>query len=195
MGDQISLFQAGPVMPEGFQYQAEVITPGEEQAVLEKIKGLAFKEFEFQGFLGKRRVVSFGWKYYFNERELREAAEIPRFLYSLRQVAASFAGINPSGLQHILVTEYSPGAAIGWHRDKAMFGVVVGVSLLSSCIFRLRRKAGKAWERASVAAERRSAYVLQGPSRTEWEHSIPPVNTLRYSVTFRNLLPEGERAY
>jgi alkylated DNA repair dioxygenase AlkB len=64
---------------------------------------------------------------------------------------------------------------------------VIGVSLLSGCTFRLRRKVGGAWERRSLVAEPRSAYLLRGPSRTEWEHSIPPLTTLRYSITFRSM--------
>ena len=32
-----------------------------------------------------------------------------------------------------------------------------------------------------------SAYLLSGPARSEWEHSIPPVDATRYSITFRNL--------
>ena len=38
-----------------------------------------------------------------------------------------------------------------------------------------------------VALEPRSAYVLTGPARTQWEHSIPPVKETRYSITFRTL--------
>ena len=88
----------------------------------------------------------------------------------------------------MLVTEYGPGAGIGWHRDKAVFGEVIGVSLLSPCVLRMRRKAGeRKWERVNVTAEPRSAYFLSGPARMEWEHSIPPVDALRYSITFRNL--------
>jgi alkylated DNA repair dioxygenase AlkB len=87
----------------------------------------------------------------------------------------------------VLVTEYVPGAAIGWHRDKAVFGDVVGVSLVSACVFRIRRTSGTAWERNSFRLEPRSAYLLRGPARTEWEHSIPAVDSLRYSVTFRTL--------
>ena len=150
------------------------------------MRGLPFKEFEFQGYVGKRRVVSFGWQYDFNERALREADDIPPFLLSLRETAAGFADMSPSQLQQVLVTEYDAGAGIGWHRDKAMFGEVIGISLLSACRFRLRRKAGTTWERAAIIAEPRSAYLLSGPSRTEWEHSIPEVDTLRYSITFRN---------
>jgi alkylated DNA repair dioxygenase AlkB len=93
----------------------------------------------------------------------------------------------PSDFQHALITEYQPGAGIGWHRDKAVFGEVVGISLLSPCMFRLRRRVGSSWERASFVAEPRSAYLLAGPSRTEWEHSIPALDSLRYSITFRNL--------
>lgn len=86
-----------------------------------------------------------------------------------------------------LVTEYSAGAAIGWHRDKAVFGEIVGISLQTPCTFRLRRKHGTTWERVNLTAAPRSAYLLSGPARSEWEHSIPPVDALRYSVTFRNL--------
>ena len=112
---------------------------------------------------------------------------MPDFLLPLRDLAARFAGMPPTELQHVLVTEYAEGAGIGWHRDKAVFGDVVGISLLAPCRFRLRRKQGTAWERVSITAEPRSAYLLRGPSRTEWEHSIPEVDSLRYSITFRNL--------
>ena len=70
-----------------------------------------------------------------------------------------------------------------------MFGEVVGISLVSSCVFRFRRKAGAAWERASLTAEPRSAYLLRGPAPIEWEHSIPAVDGLRFSITFRNFRP------
>ena len=87
------------------------------------------------------------------------------------------------------MTEYDAGAGIGWHRDKAVFGEVVGISLLSPCRFRLRRKIGTTWERVSLTVARRSGYLLSGPSRTKWEHSIPEVAELRYSITFRNFRP------
>jgi alkylated DNA repair dioxygenase AlkB len=188
--DQPGLFEKdddAPVLPEGFRYQADVISPAQEQDLLRHIRQLPFKEFEFHGFLGKRRVVSFGWRYDFNERELQKADDIPPFLLPVRRRAAEFAGLGDCDLQHVLVTEYAPGAAIGWHRDKAVFAEVVGVSLLAPCRFRLRRQgeAGK-WQRTAITAAPRSAYLLSGAARTEWEHSIPPVESLRYSVTFRN---------
>jgi alkylated DNA repair dioxygenase AlkB len=186
MRKQLSLFGAGATLPEGFQYQPDLVSPDEELPLVERVRELPFKEFEFQGYVGKRRVVSYGWQYDFNERLLRRTEDIPAWLLPLRERAAGFAGMKPAQLQQALVTEYDIGAAIGWHRDKATFGEVIGISLLSSCRFRLRRKVGATWERASIVAEPRSAYLLNGPSRTEWEHSIPAVDALRYSITFRN---------
>jgi alkylated DNA repair dioxygenase AlkB len=173
--------------PEGFRYQADVLPADEERMLVERIPELPLKEFEFHGYVGKRRTVSYGWHYDFGERRLQEADEIPDFLLPVRDRAAAFAGVAPEELPHVLVTEYGPGAAIGWHKDKGVFGEVIGISLLSPCIFRLRRKAGSAWERYSLTAEPRSAYLMRGPSRTEWEHSIPGVDSLRYSLTFRTL--------
>lgn len=175
--------------PEGFLYQPDVLPEDEERALVEHIRGLPLKEFEFYGYVGKRRVLSYGWHYDFGERKLQQAEEMPAFLLPLRERAAAFAGVAPDDLPHALVTEYGPGAAIGWHKDKGVFGDVIGVSLLSPCAFRLRRKAGDRWERYSITAEPRSAYLLRGPSRAEWEHSIPSVDELPYSITFRTLRP------
>jgi alkylated DNA repair dioxygenase AlkB len=190
--EQPSLFespgQLSPAtsFPEGFRYQQDLISAEDEHQLLAHVRELPFKEFEFHGFLGKRRVVSFGWRYDFNERELQQADDIPPFLQRLRRKAAEFAGLGLGDLQHVLVTEYAPGAAIGWHRDKAVFAEVVGISLLAPCRFRLRRQLGGKWQRAAINVEPRSVYLLSGPARTEWEHSIPPVEQLRYSITFRN---------
>ena len=187
MHGQLSFFESGPKTPEGFKYASDLLTAEAETLLVEEIRSLPFRDFEFHGFTGKRRVVSFGWRYDFDDRVLHTADDIPAFLLPLREVAAGFAELDQDLLRHVLVTEYGAGAAIGWHRDKAVFGEVVGVSLLASCVFRLRRKAGETWERVSIIAEPRSMYLLSGPSRTQWEHSIPPVEALRYSVTFRAL--------
>jgi alkylated DNA repair dioxygenase AlkB len=195
--DQTDLFSVDPGTadgggyPEGFRYRPELIDPSEEAALLEHVRALPFRSFEFHGYTGNRRVVSFGWKYDFEKRRLEEAGGIPDFLLALRRQAADLAGLDDEHLQQALVSEYDAGAGIGWHRDKAVFGEVVGVSLLAPCTFRLRRKVGDKWQRKSLIAEPRSAYLLSGPARTEWEHSIPPVETIRYSITFRNLKAAG----
>ena len=173
---------------EGFRYQPRLIERAEEEALVERVRELPFREFEFHGYKGKRRVVSFGWKYEFSGGgELRKAEEIPEFLFALRSRAASFARLEPDAFQHVLVTEYGPGAGIGWHRDKAVFGEVVGVSLLAACVLRFRRKVNAKWDRVNVLAEPRSAYHLSGPARSAWEHSILRVDALRYSITFRTM--------
>jgi alkylated DNA repair dioxygenase AlkB len=180
--------QTVPHLPEGFRYWPELIGTAEEDALLEHVRELPFREFEFHGYKGKRRVVSFGWRYDFSARHLRKAEDIPAYFLALRETAATFAGLEAEEFQHVMVTEYSPGAGIGWHRDKSVFGQVVGISLLAPCVLRLRRKVSeRKWERVNITAEPRSAYFLGGQARTEWEHSIPPVDALRYSITFRNL--------
>jgi alkylated DNA repair dioxygenase AlkB len=112
---------------------------------------------------------------------------LPDFLLPLRKRAAEFAGLEPLALEHALLIEYRPGAGIGWHQDRPQFGDVIGISLLAPCTFRLRRKINTTWVRRALTAEPRSAYLLRGASRKEWEHSIPPLETLRYSVTFRTV--------
>src|SRR3954462_12796077 len=169
------------------RYTPALISPGEERRLQKKISDLPFKEFEFHGFLGKRRTVSFGWHYDFNGSGLKKAGELPEFLLLLRKRAAEFAGLEPAALEHALLIEYQSGAGIGWHRDRPQFGDVIGISLLAPCTFRLRRKINATWIRRTLIAEPRSAYLLRGGSRTEWEHSIPPLETLRYSLTFRTL--------
>ena len=175
-------------VPEGFGYHPALIGPTDEHELISHIRDLPFREFEFHGYLGKRRVVSFGWQYDFSGQKLRKADDIPEFLLKLRKLISPLAELKPAEFQHVLVSEYSPGAGIGWHRDKAVFGRVVGVSLLAACVLRFRRKMGDKWERSNLPIEPRSAYVLTGPARLEWQHSIARVDELRYSITFRNLL-------
>jgi alkylated DNA repair dioxygenase AlkB len=190
--EQLALFQPQslPVelsMPAGFRYAPDAIGAAEETRLVDALADLPFKEFEFQGFLGKRRVVSFGLRYDFNGGGLKTAEPMPPFLLALRERAAAFAGLEPDRLPHALITEYRPGAAIGWHRDRPNYDDVIGLSLLSPCNFRMRRKRATSWERAAMRLDRRSLYLLRGPSRQEWEHSIPAMEELRYSITFRSL--------
>src|SRR5688500_5199437 len=173
--------------PEGFRYEAGVLPEAEERELVDRIRELPLKEFEFHGYVGKRRVVSYGWHYDFGERRLQEAEEIPAFLLPLRDRAAAFAGLSPGDLPHVLVTEYGPGATIGWHKDKGVFGDVIGIALPAPCVFRLRRQDGAKSERSSPTAERRTANLLNAPSNPEWEHSTRAVNALRYSLNFRTL--------
>jgi len=183
------LFAAEPAMPVGFSYGDDVISPSEEQALVERFAALPFQPFEFHGYLGKRRVMSYGWRYDYAGGKLRPSDAVPPFLLLLRDAAAAFAGIPAASLEQILVTEYAPGAGIGWHRDRPMFEDIVAFSFLSPCTLRFRRKHADGWARAAQEVRARSAYVLRGEARRLWYHSIPPMDRLRYSVTFRNFAP------
>jgi alkylated DNA repair dioxygenase AlkB len=125
---QRSLFEDPPRLPEGFRYEENLLSLDQERALIASFKCLPFREFEYRGFLGKRRTVSFGWRYDFNVRELQETEHIPTFLLPLRRTAAKFANVSEDRLQHALVTEYAPGAPIGWHRDRPEFEDVIGIS-------------------------------------------------------------------
>ena len=185
---QLDLFgKQNQSLPEGFAWQRDLVSAEEEGALVAEIARLPFKPFEFRQYQGLRRIVSFGWRYDFGVERLKPAQPIPAFLKPVRERAAAFAGLAADDLVQVLVTEYAPGAGIGWHRDKAVFGKVTGVSLLAACTFRFRKRREVGWDRAALILPPRSAYVLDGPARHEWEHSIPGVAALRYSLTFRSM--------
>jgi DNA oxidative demethylase len=184
---QNDLFGEDPAWPEGLFYRTDFLTAAEEAALLERLEGLPFRPFEFQGFLGKRETVSFGWSYRFDGSGLTPAEPMPDWLLPVRDKAATFAGFAPHALEHALLIRYGEGAGLGWHKDRPVFGDVIGISLLAPAPLRFRRKQAEKWQRFTLGVEPRSAYLLRGPARSEWEHSIPPVEALRYSVTLRTM--------
>ena len=184
----LPLFDEPPATaPEGFAYHPAVIDEAAERVLLTQVRALEFGDVVMRGVTARRRVVQFGWRYSFDARALSEGPAVPDSLRELQGIAGTLAGVEPAELSEVLVTEYPVGATIGWHRDAAPFGIVVGVSLLSACRFRFRRTVNDRVERAETELAPRSAYVLSGPARTEWQHSIPPTTALRYSITFRTL--------
>jgi alkylated DNA repair dioxygenase AlkB len=151
-----------------------------------------FSTFEMRGAVARRRVAFFGETY----DASRRAAPMPDFLAALTPGLGRWAGVQPDAFAMALINEYPPGAPIGWHRDAPQYGIVVGLSLLSACRMRLRPYLSPASPARDTAPRRathelelspRSAYILSGPARSEYEHSIPPVQHLRYSITFRTL--------
>lgn len=188
VSEQLSFLEPeAPALPSGFVYRPDFLTGAEEAVLAEALSRIEVKPFEFQGWLGARRVAYFGRRYDFNGGGLGPAEPIPSFLQPLRARCAAFLDTPVERLEHALVTEYAPGAPIGWHRDRPAFDGIVGVSLLSPATLRFRRRRPGGFDRASLTLAPRSAYTLTGEARSEWEHSIPPVEALRWSVTFRTL--------
>jgi alkylated DNA repair dioxygenase AlkB len=187
---QDDLFSAPVGLPEGFRYHPGILSAEEAEALARELPSLPFKPFDFHGYLANRQVVSFGYRYDYDRRTVVEVAPFPPFLLALRRKISALFDRPEDAFRQVLINEYRPGAGIGWHRDKAHFDEVVGVSLLAPCSLRFRRKAGSTWERASLTVEPCSAYLLSGPARTVWEHSIPALDQLRYSITLRTLVAD-----
>jgi DNA oxidative demethylase len=181
-----------PRRPEGLLYRPELITPAEERQVLGRLETMELRTITMHGRTARRRVRHFGLDYGYESWTLVPADPFPDELRWLQERAASLAGVDPDRFRQILVTRYPPGATIGWHRDAPMFGPeVVGVSLAAACRMRFQRGKGEARQVAEVTLEPRSGYVLSGPVRYSWQHSIPATKALRWSITFRTLREQG----
>ena len=181
------LFDLPPTAPAGFAYRAEMIAPAEERDLAARLAELPFEPFLFLGYEGRRRVVSFGMKYDFTGPGLVSAEPIPDWLLPVRERVAAFAGAPAQSFSQLLINEYREGAPIGWHRDRPVFDKIVGVSLLAPTVMRFRRRVGERFERINTPLAPRSAYLLDGPARVDWEHSLPEAKAHRFSLTFRNL--------
>ena len=177
----------------GLDYRDEFISADEESELLERLEALDLAPFRFHGWLGNRKTQSFGWRYDFDDASFTPADPLPEWLLPLRKQAAAFAGVEPQDFVHVLLARYDPGAGIGWHRDRSVFEKVVGVSLGSPASLRFRRRKPGGFERASLQVEPRSAYLLTGEARHQWEHSIAPGGRLRFSITFRTLSELGRK--
>jgi alkylated DNA repair dioxygenase AlkB len=180
-----------PDLPDGFLYRPDLISESEEASLLDEIEKVQFADFEMRGVVARRRVAFFGSSY-----SGTEALPMPSFLLPLRARIAEWADVAPEAFAMALINEYRPGSPIGWHRDAPQYGLVAGVSLRSASPMRFRPyvrpgaiAGSPARRRATheVLLERRSAYLMTGAARQEYEHHIPPVTEQRYSITFRTL--------
>jgi alkylated DNA repair dioxygenase AlkB len=177
----------------GLQYREDIIDPAEEQTLIDHLVATDLSPFRFHGWLGNRKTTSFGWRYDFDDASFSPAAPIPDWLEPLRQRAADFADLKRQDFVHVLLARYDPGAGIGWHRDRDVFEKVVGISLATPATLRFRRRGPDGFDRANLEVMPRSAYLLSGEARWEWEHRVTPGDELRFSITFRTLSEKGRR--
>jgi alkylated DNA repair dioxygenase AlkB len=192
-----SLFDAD--LPEGFRYQADFISGDEEASLAAAIAAIEFSTFEMRGVVARRRVAFFGASY---DAGGMPTSPMPAFLLPLRDRIGRWTSRDPEAFAMALVNEYPPGAPIGWHRDAPQYDIVAGVSLLAPCRMKLRPYVRPSEQRrgmprrtatCDIVLEPRSAYVMAGAARSEWQHSIPAVDALRYSVTFRTVRAASAR--
>jgi alkylated DNA repair dioxygenase AlkB len=177
-----------PVLPEGMVYQPEFLTRGEEQTLVTLIESMPLAEMRYKNYTARRRVASFGGKYDFSASRLEAAAPVPAELAPLRRKVAAWLGVEPAAFTQVLVAEYREGTPLGWHRDVPDFEDVVGISLLNEAVLRFRPYPPREPKKAGViklTVAPRSIYLLRGPARWSWQHSVAPARSLRYSITFR----------
>ena len=195
-----SLFEVSAKVPDGFIYDKNFTSEVEERELIREIQKLHLTPFKYYQFTGKRRTASFGWQYEFGKSEITTAPEMPAFLLQVRTRAGSFFNIDPNSLVQTSIIEYSIGSPIGWHRDITHCGLVIGISLGAACRMRFRkhnRARSKALNRdeiLSIELQPRSIYLMSGPSRESWQHSIPPVKELRYAIMMRTLRAKPREA-
>jgi DNA oxidative demethylase len=178
----------------GLSRAGEFVTPGEEQILIASIDAAELSPFQFHGWEGKRLTVSYGWHYDFDDASFTPAEPIPDWLLPLRAKAAGFACLEPGELAQALLIRYDPGAGIGWHRDRAVFEHVLGISLGAPATMRFRRRRTGGFDRATAPLAPRSIYHLTGDARHQWEHSIAPMEITRWSITFRSLSQRRRQA-
>ncbi len=183
----------GEALLPGLDYRPDFIDPAEEHALIGHLEAMDLSPFRFHGWTGNRKTHTFGWCYDFDDASFAPAEPLPDWLQPLRDRAAAFAGLEPDEIVHALLARYDPGAGIGWHRDRPVFDKVVGVSLGAPAVLRFRQRTDTGFRRAELPAEPRSAYLLTGEARQEWEHRITPGEALRFSITFRTLSALGRR--
>lgn len=184
------LFPIESFLPKGFSYHPGFIDADEERSLIDFIKSLDLRPMMFQGFEAKRKTMSFGLDYSFDNRKLSKGKEIPAEFNSLISRVAKEAGIRGERFTEVLVTEYPVAAVINWHRDAPPFELIAGISLLSDCVFKLRPHDKEKQNRKSIISlpvVRRSLYIMKDESRYDWQHSTAPVKNVRYSITLRTL--------
>lgn len=176
----------GPAIPGLFVIE-DFVDDSAQTSLIAEIEKTSLAPFRFQQWTGRRETASYGLHYDFTAYTLSEAEAFPPWLDKLaRQVEAAFE-LSCRSIVHALLTRYPVGAAIGWHRDRPIFGDVFGISLGTEAMLRLRRRKPAGFSRYSLPLRPGSLYRLSGEARQHWEHSIAPLTQVRWSITLRTV--------
>ncbi|HEY9065424.1 MAG TPA: alpha-ketoglutarate-dependent dioxygenase AlkB [Burkholderiaceae bacterium] len=175
-------------LPDGLRFVTDFLSPAEEAELLAAIGGLRLTEARYKQYVARRRVAAFGAAFDYETNELLAAPPIPEALLPLRAKVAAWLSVEPARFEQILVAEYRTGTPLGWHRDVPDFESIVGISLLGNARMRFRPyppATGRTHKSVELDLPPRSAYVLEGPARWKWQHSIAPTPDHRYSISLR----------
>ncbi|MBT2322006.1 alpha-ketoglutarate-dependent dioxygenase AlkB [Variovorax paradoxus] len=193
---QQQLFEDQQAALHGWVYETGFLSAEEEAVLLDIVRALPLYEMRYKNFVARRRGMSFGGHYDFDANRLQPSPPLPASLAPLRAKVAAWLNVRPEAFTHVLVAEYRPGSPLGWHRDVPDFEDVVGVSLLGEAILEFRRypprplRGGPMGGRLQLRIAPRSIYLMRGPARWQWQHSVKPTQALRYSITLRT--PRGK---
>ncbi len=192
---QASLFDTADALPPGLVFAPDFIDPDAERVLLDLAAALPLHEALYKAYTARRRVFAYGTRldredsgFDRSPRLLAGLDTLPAPLRILRERLAAWAGVAASDLVHVMVAEYQTSTPLGWHRDAPHYELIAGVSLGSAARLRLRPWPPQGAGRDDVITLElapRSAYVLRAEARWGWQHSVPPVPALRYSVTMR----------
>lgn len=174
--------------PPGLHFLPDFLSAAEAAQWLARIGELTLVEATYKDYAARRRVASFGGTFNDHALELRAGPDIPSAFGPLLARVAAHLGAPPDAFAHLLVAEYRPGTPLGWHRDVPDFESIVGLSLAGTATMRFRPYPHPAHERRPVLQLQlppRSLYVIEGPARWHWQHSVAPTPEQRFSITLR----------
>lgn len=174
----------------GLAYEENFLSAIEEEQLITVFQSLPFKSAQYKEYFAKRRVVGFGGSFDFTTNQLKPGKPLDDRLLPLRHRVAQWAGMPPDRLVHALVSEYSQGTPLGWHRDVPDFECIFGVSLGTSATLRFRPYPYEPCLQRKIVnleVKPRSIYVMRGDARWKWQHCVEETKSMRWSVTFRDL--------
>lgn len=170
--------------PPDLAFAAEFITADEERSLIAAMEtsGMAAAAYDDTGRVSK----SFGWNFDMASDSFKPGKPILPAFAELQRRAAAFAGIAPAQLIQCLLNRYDPGASIPFHFDKPKWEDIIGISLGAAVVMDFRKAEGETFVPAAAVLEPRSAYILKGAARHEYQHAILEIPERRWSITFRS---------
>jgi DNA oxidative demethylase len=168
-------------------YTKDFIGQATEEVLLAFVSSLPLEPVTMRGNTSKRTVGHFGLRYDYGSHVPRPAEPIPTEFEPQVCQAEELAGLAKGEIVEAIVNRYPAGASLGWHNDAAVYKTIIGISLGAPCMVQFRTKATDERRVFEKLLAPRSAYVIRGPARDDWQHRIAATKNERYSLTLRGL--------